>query len=170
VELVLARCTVRSFRASDSVSIARCANDPRIAAQLRDRFPHPYALADAEAYIERVRREDPPTSMAIEVAGAAVGGIGLERQPDIHACSVEIGYWLGVDYWGCGIATQAIAAVTLWAMDTFGLARVFALPFADNAASCRALEKAGYVLEGTLRRSAIKQGVVRDQRVYAQVR
>jgi RimJ/RimL family protein N-acetyltransferase len=52
-------------------------------------------------------------------------------------------------------------------LERFDLTRLYALPFADNAASVRVLEKAGFVLEGRLHRSAIKYGQIRDQLLYA---
>jgi ribosomal-protein-alanine N-acetyltransferase len=170
VEVKLASCTVRTLRASDAESMAQHANDRRIWVQLRDRFPHPYSLADATAFIDLIGREDPCSALAIVVDGACVGGVGLERQHDVHRLTAELGYWLGHQYWGRGIATQAIAGVTAWAFHSLDLQRVFAQPYADNVASCRALEKAGFTLEGTLRRTAIKDGVVRDQRMYARLR
>ena len=81
--------------------------------------------------------------------------------------SAEIGYWLGESYWGRGIATEALTAVTAEAFKRFELTRLYAVPFADHAASVRVLEKAGYVLEGHLRQSAIKDGKVRDQLLFA---
>ena len=96
--------------------------------------------------------------------------IGLERQGDVNRRAAELGYWLGVDYWGQGIATEAIDAISRWAMDALDLVRIFAQPYADNMGSCRALEKAGFVQEGTMRCSAIKDGVIRNQRLYARVR
>jgi len=170
LELTLTNCSVRTLRADDAQSMAKHANDPRIWVQLRDRFPHPYTLADAQAFIDLISREDPCTSYAIVVDERCVGGIALEQQHDVHRLTAELGYWLGCDYWGRGIATQAIAAVTAWAFEGLDLQRIFAEPYADNLASCRALEKAGFTLEGTLRRSAIKDGVVRDQHMYARLR
>ena len=169
VELTLASCSVRTLRATDAESMAQHANDRRVWAQLRDRFPHPYAVSDAKAFIDLMSREDPCTSFAIVVAERCVGGIGFERQHDVHRLTAELGYWLGCDYWGRGIATQAIVAVTAWAFEALDLQRVFAEPYADNLASCRVLEKAGFTLEGTLRGSAIKDGVIRDQRMYARL-
>jgi len=170
VELTLPSCFVRTLRASDAESMAQHADDRRIWAQLRDRFPHPYSVADAQAFIDLISRGDPFASLAIVVDECCIGGIGLERQHDVHRLTAELGYWLGCDYWGRGIATQAIAAVTTWAFEALDLRRVFAQPYADNVASCRALEKAGFALEGTLRHSAIKDNVVRDQRMYARLR
>jgi RimJ/RimL family protein N-acetyltransferase len=170
VELRLANCLVRSLRTTDAESMAHHANDRRIWVQLRDRFPHPYTLADATAFIDLILTKDPLACFAIVVESRCIGGIGLDRQHDVHRLTAELGYWLGHEYWGRGIATLAIAAVTAWALDSLDLQRVFAQPYADNLASCRALEKAGFVLEGTLRRSAIKAGVIRDQHMYAKLR
>jgi RimJ/RimL family protein N-acetyltransferase len=161
---------VRPLQESDADSLAYHANDRRIFSQLRDRFPHPYTQSDARTFIDFVRAGDPSVCFAIVVAGSCVGGIGLERQGDVNRIAAELGYWLGVEYWGRGIASEAIAAVSSWALYTQDLQRIFAQPYADNVASCRALEKAGFLLEATLRRSAIKEGVIRDQRMYARVR
>jgi RimJ/RimL family protein N-acetyltransferase len=169
VELKLARCTVRTLQVGDANSLAQHANDKRIWAQLRDRFPHPYTTADATAFISLILREDPLACFAIIVDEHCVGGIGLERLTDVHRLTGELGYWLGVNYWGRGIATEAIIAVTTWGFGTLDLKRVFAQPYADNLASCRALEKAGFALEGTLKHSAIKEGVLRDQLMYARL-
>jgi [ribosomal protein S5]-alanine N-acetyltransferase len=168
-ELVGSRCIVRPFRAADAPSIAAVANDRRIWLQLRDLFPHPYVLSDAEAYIARVGVIDPPRSQAIVVDECAVGGVGLELLTDVNSRTAELGYWIGVEYWGRGIATEAVRLVTAWAFSAHGLLRIFAQPFAENRASRRVLEKAGYVLEGTMRRSAVKDGMVRDQCLYARL-
>jgi ribosomal-protein-alanine N-acetyltransferase len=167
MELPLQRSVVRSFRASDVASLVRHANNRKIWANLRDRFPHPYTTADGRAYLRNVRRMAPETFFAIEVDGEAAGSIGYVLQSDVERMSAEIGYWLGEDVWGRGIATEAVEAVTRDAIARHQLTRLFALPFAGNAASCRVLEKAGYVLEARLRRSAIKEGVIRDQFQYA---
>ena len=163
----LSRCDVRSWEARDVDSIAAHANNREIWLNLRDRFPHPYTRADAQAFIRASRKSEPECNFAIAVDGKAVGGIGFHLQGDVERVSAEIGYWLGQPFWGRGIATEALVALTTHAIDTHGLTRVFALPFAFNAASCRVLEKAGYVLEARLRRSAIKDGRVVDQMQYA---
>jgi len=169
LELIGTRCSVRRFIAADAVCIAAVANDRRIWLQLRDLFPHPYQLADAESYIGRVAPADPPLSLAIVVDGRASGGVGLQPMTDVNRRSAEIGYWLGAAYWGRGIATEAVALVTDWAFGAHGLLRIFAQPFAANLASRRVLEKAGYQLEGTMRRSAVKDGEIRDQCLYARL-
>jgi RimJ/RimL family protein N-acetyltransferase len=152
---------------SDVESLVTYADNRNIWINLRDRFPHPYSKRDGHAFIRHVREQHPETAFAIAVNGEAAGGIGFQLQSDVERVSAEIGYWLGEPFWGRGIATEALVALTQHAIATHGLTRVYALPFAWNVASCRVLEKAGYLLEGRLRRSAIKDGVVTDQLQYA---
>ena len=80
---------------------------------------------------------------------------------------MEFGYWLAEPFWGRGIVTEALRAMTTYAIEHHGLTRIYAVPFAWNAASCRVLEKAGYVLEARLCHSAIKNGELTDQMQYA---
>jgi len=162
-----ARTEVRSWKLSDADALVRHANNRNIWLNLRDAFPHPYAKKDARAFLKMVTERTPETMFAIAVDGEAVGGIGFVLHPDVERVSAEIGYWLAEPFWGRGIVTQALAAVTAHAIETHGLTRIYAVPFAWNAASCRVLEKAGYVLEGRLRKSAIKDGKLTDQLQYA---
>jgi len=170
VRLELARCTVRDWLRQDLDSLVRNANNRHIWINLRDRFPSPYTEGAGRQFLDHVATAQPTTVWAIEVGGQAVGGIGLDLHGDVERVSAEIGYWLGEPFWGRGVMTEALRGVTAVVFGQFELTRVFALPFADNTGSIRVLEKAGYQLEGRLRRSAIKEGVVRDQLLYAAYR
>jgi RimJ/RimL family protein N-acetyltransferase len=161
---------IRSWRSGDEASLARHANNRKIWLNVRDRFPHPYTLADAEAWVAKAPVADPETQFAIEVDGEAAGGIGLFLQEDVERYSAEIGYWLGEAHWGRGITTAAVRRFTDYAFDAFGLCRIYANVFAWNAASIRVLERAGYQLEGRLRQSGVKDGKVVDGLLYATVR
>jgi len=167
MELKLSTCDVRSWRTSDVDSLAAHANNRNIWLNLRDAFPHPYTKTNARDYIRATRQRVPETSFAIAVDDQAVGGIGFVLHPDVERVSAEIGYWLAEPFWGRGITTDALRAVTKHAIGSHGLTRIYAVPFAWNVASCRVLEKAGYVLEGRLRNSAIKDGRLTDQMQYA---
>lgn len=169
MHLVRETCIVRSWETGDLESLVVHANNRRIWENLRDRFPHPYTPREGRAFLRRIRGAWPETSFAIDVEGAAVGGIGFVLQEDVERVSAEVGYWLGERYWGRGICADALRAVTQYAIAQHGLTRVFALPFAHNAASRRVLEKAGFSVEGHLRRSAIKDGRIVDQMLYAYV-
>src|SRR5215475_7865769 len=167
MRLQLTHCIVRSWTNDDLAPLVKYADNRKIWLNLRDRFPHPYTRRDGRDFIQLARSQRPETMFAIEVEGEAAGGIGFVPNSDVERVSAEIGYWLGEPFWGRGIATEALVAVTRYAVDTFKLTRIFAVPFAWNEASCRVLEKAGYVLEARLRRSAIKDGRITDQMQYA---
>jgi RimJ/RimL family protein N-acetyltransferase len=169
LELNIGQAVVRELDPADAPSIAYHANDRRIWVQLRDLFPHPYVEAHGKMFIESVQLQTMPTTFAIALDGNAVGVIGLILQSDINRVSAELGYWLGAAYWGRGVGTAAVKAITEWAMRELQLTRVFATPFAHNAASCRVLEKAAFVREGLMRSSAIKDGQLLDQVLYARV-
>jgi ribosomal-protein-alanine N-acetyltransferase len=170
VQLPLQTCTVREWAFSDLHSLVRHANNRDIWIQLRDRFPYPYLEDHGRKFLEHITAQSPPMVWAIEVDGEAAGGIGLEPKTDVERVSAEIGYWLGQTYWGRGIVTEAVTAVTAAAFAHFDLLRIFALPFADNPGSIRVLEKAGYALEGRLPQSTIKDGRVRDQLMFGAYR
>ncbi len=160
-------CVLRSWQPGDEGALVHHGNDRGVWLNLRDRFPHPYTLADAHGWIRIATSRTPETDFAIAVDGQAVGGIGLIVHDDIERCAAEVGYWLGRQFWGRGLATAALRAMTAHAFRSHALTRVYALAFAGNAASIRVLQKAGFRYEGLLRRSAIKDGVVRDQVLYA---
>jgi len=170
VELALTHCTVRDWRRGDEASLVEHANNRNIWINLRDRFPHPYTKRDAARWMAYVHAGPPDTNFAIAVDGEAAGSIGFVVQPDVHHISAEIGYWLGEAYWGRGIMTEALRAVTAFAFRAYGLERIYAAVFEWNPASMRVLEKSGYVREGVLRRSVIKDGKIIDQVLYAVTR
>jgi ribosomal-protein-alanine N-acetyltransferase len=161
---------IRSWRKSELDALLRHANNPKVAANLRDQFPHPYTRRDAIEYLNFVREQMPERAFAIQHKEEAVGGLGFQIGLDIARVSAEIGYWISEAYWGQGFATRAVEAVTEWAFTEYKLTRVFALVFAYNVPSIRVLEKAGFEREGILRRSAVKNGVILDQMMYAKVR
>jgi RimJ/RimL family protein N-acetyltransferase len=160
---------MRSFRVDDAASLARHANNRKIWLNLRDLFPHPYTRANAEQFIAQLRTSYLETTFAIEVDGEAAGAIGLALGKDIEHRSAELGYWLAEPHWGRGITTAVVRAASEHAFANLDLLRVFALPFATNVRSIRVLEKAGFTREGVMRKSAIKDGVVLDQVLFARV-
>lgn len=162
---------VREWRDSDAAQLAVQANDRRIWLGLRDAFPHPYAIADAHRFISIALEMSPRTFFAIEADGNIAGGIGYILHGDVERVSAEVGYWLGHEYWGRGIATTAVRLLTRHAFAANPeLKRLYATPYAWNTASARVLEKAGYRHEGTLRQAVIKDGQVHDQFMYAVLR
>jgi ribosomal-protein-alanine N-acetyltransferase len=169
MRIVLKQCVVRSWEWRDRDSIIYNANNRRVWINLRDRFPHPYTKKDAQTWLDIVVNSRPETNFAIAVNDQAVGGIGFSVQPDVGRRSAEIGYWLGEAFWGQGIASEALTAVTQHAFAHYDLCRLYAHVFEWNPASARVLEKAGYVLEGRMKKSVTKDGQTIDQIMYAKV-
>jgi ribosomal-protein-alanine N-acetyltransferase len=167
--LVGQRCTLRELRPDDAPAIARHADDVAVWRNLYDGFPHPYTLAEAQAWCEGGFREPQfGTVWAIDVGGEAIGCIGLHQLAAWFRCNAEVGYWIGQAFWGRGIASEALGMVTAWAwLARPELTRLVAPIFARNLASQRVAVKCGYALEGVLRQSIIKDGQVTDLAQYA---
>ena len=161
---------VRSYVAADAAALARHANNAAVARGLRDRFPHPYTRADAETFLRGIADGPAESDFALATPDEVIGGIGVQRQPDVHRLTAEIGYWLGEPFWGRGIATRAVCGLGDWLFATTPLERLFACVFESNPASARVLEKAGYQFEGRMRRAVYKDGRVLDQLLYARLR
>ncbi len=170
MEIILPGCTIRSFRAGDAGSIARHANNRNVWLNLRDRFPHPYTLTDAQTWIALATGAVPQTHFAITVGGEAVGGIGLTLKNDVWRRSAEMGYWLGEEHWGRGIATEAARAMVDHAFATLSISRLYAGAFEWNPASMRVLDKAGFTREAVLKKAVTKDGRTIDLVLYAIVR
>lgn len=170
MELTLSKFTLRPWMPGDEEALVRHANSRKIWLNLRDAFPHPYTTADAKHWIQIANPTTPITNFAIVVDGAAAGGIGLVLKDDVFRRSAEIGYWLGEEFWGRGIVTEAVREVTDYAFATFDLCRVYAGVFEWNPASMRVLEKAGYEFEGRMRKSVTKDGQTIDELIYAIIR
>ena len=163
---------LRPWRPEDAPSIARHADDPQVAANLRDVFPCPYQLSDAEEFIRLCRAAEPEQAIfrAIVVDGQAVGSVALTRGTDVCRRSAELGYWLGRAFWGRGIMTKAVEEMCQTGFEAWDIVRIYAEPFAHNAGSRRVLEKAGFALEGVMRCGIWKNGRLRDYCMYALLR
>jgi [ribosomal protein S5]-alanine N-acetyltransferase len=162
-------CIVRDWREGDREALMRFANNRRVWRNLKDRFPHPYTAADAEAWLALSSTNPERTDWAIEVDSLSVGGIGLIPLADVHVRTAHIGYWLGEPYWGRGIMTDAVRAVSGHALGQPGFLRLEAPVFAWNPASMRVLEKCGFEREGVMKKSVFKDGELIDSLLYARV-
>jgi RimJ/RimL family protein N-acetyltransferase len=162
---------LREWRQADKKSLAENADNINIWNNVRDYFPYPYTEKDAEEFIQMViGKPKPYTDFAIEVEGQAIGGIGIVPQTDVHAITAEIGYWLGENYWNLGIMTNAVRQMVEYTFENFSVTKIFAPVFDFNTASMCVLEKAGFVREAILKKSAIKNGKTIDLYYYGLIR
>ncbi len=160
---------LRPWREDDVPELVRLADDRLVWQQLRDAFPHPYTAEAGRGWVAPATARPPATHFAVVCGGVLVGGAGYLPGQDVERVGAEVGYWIGRPYWGRGLATAAVRELVNVTAGRGGFTRLFALPFAANAASCRVLEKAGFTLDAVLRRSAIKDGRVVDQCLYSLV-
>ncbi len=167
------KLTLRPYRYGDEESLSVAANNIKVFNNVRDLFPHPYTLARAKEWVHFQISTDSQqgTSFAIDVAGKVVGSIAIVPQTDILRVNAEIGYWLGEDYWGKGIITEAVRIMVGYTFAEFAeINRIFAGVLAHNVASMRVLEKNGFRLEAILKEAAIKNSIIEDDYLYALLR
>ena len=148
------RLVLRAPNLEDADRIAMLANERRIAENTA-RIPHPYTLADAKAFLAAANRSDRETTFAITLRdGTLIGACGLELR-DGHAGpsgagpqAPELGYWLGLPYWGRGFATEAARALIDHAFTDLEIESLQAGARVTNPASRRVLEKCGFQWTG----------------------
>lgn len=165
-------CKIRKWKIEDANNLAEALNNKKILDNLRDGLPYPYTADDAKEYIKAMLSADENTAyaFAITVNDKAIGSIGAFRRENIHFRTAEIGYYVAEEYWGKGIGTSALKQTCKYIFDNTDIIRIFAEPFAYNIGSCRILEKSGFIYEGTMRKNAVKNGVVLDMKLYSNIK
>jgi len=163
---------LRAWRPEDAPALSHLLNNKNILDNLRDGPPYPYTPNDAKDYIEAMLQADPDTTFAwaITTDDQPIGSIGIFRKDNIHRRTAELGYYVAEPYWGKGAGTTAVKKACDLVFANTDILRIFAEPFSVNAASCRILEKAGFVFEGPLRKNALKNGVILDMKMYALIK
>jgi RimJ/RimL family protein N-acetyltransferase len=151
----------------DATQMALLANNPKIWANVRDIFPQPYRLEDAENFIQLIDNEIPQTTFGIYLENTLIGVCGLTVQKDIHRFNAEIGYWLGEPYWNRGITSKVVKKMVEYGFSSLGLHRIYAGVFEYNLPSMKVLEKVGFSLESIHKEALYKNGKFYDEYLYA---
>ncbi len=163
--------TLRHFRKGDEPSLAANINGKDIE-RYTLHIPYPYTLENARQWVSLNIKNDRDKAAAmrnfvIDLDGQVIGSVGLSG---IRGHLAEIGYWLGKDYWGCGITTAAVKMATEYAFKELGLRRVYARVIPANKASSSVLKKSGYKYEGLMRKQGMKRGKPVDLQLFAKTR
>ena len=163
------KCRIRKWELSDAKDMAAALSNKKVQDNLRDGLPYPYTEQDGKEFISAMLSADESETFAfaITVDNMVIGSIGIFRQGNIHRQTAELGYYIAEEYWGKGIMTEAVKQICEYVFANSDIIRIYAEPFAYNIASCRALEKAGFQYEGTLRSNAVKNGKVIDMKMYS---
>ena len=141
--LKTARLMLRAPSHNDVAAMVALAGDRRVAENTA-RIPHPYTAADAVGLLASINQTGGETVFAITLDGALIGMCGLDRRQD----GVELGYWLGVPFWGRGYATEAARALIDHAFAELGHDMLSSGARVSNPASRRVLEKCGFQWTG----------------------
>ena len=138
------RLMLRKPTLADVRAIAHLANDRRIAENTR-RLPHPYTQEHAVEFVRAMANEPRETVFLIEENHTPIGVVGIDwRETD----APELGYWLGVEYWGRGFATEAARAVIDFTFEEFGIEHLISGARVTNPSSRNILEKCGFQWSG----------------------
>ena len=162
-------CRIRKWDPADAKDLSAVLSNAKIHDNLRDGLPYPYTEQDGLDFISAMLSADANETFAFAITteGKVIGSIGVFRQGNIHRRTAELGYYIAEAYWGKGLMTKAVRQLCRYVFDNSDILRIYAEPFAFNAASCRVLEKAGFQYEGTLRSNAVKNGNVIDMKMYS---
>ncbi len=164
---------IRKFQAGDEESLRKNISDVEVARNTLI-IPYPYTKNDARKWIRHnlrlsKKRKPEEVNFAIDIEGEVVGGIGLARinRTDNNA---EIGYWLAREYWKRGIMTKAVRQIAKFGFEKLKLKRIYAYIFVSNRASKRVLHKAGFELEGKMKKCKLKKKKYYDAFLYAKIK
>ena len=160
---------LRPWQKEDAQTLASIANNKNIWNNLLDGFPSPFTVMDALQWINKEGAANPITKFAIQHDNQVVGGIGMMLHEDVYKNTVELGYFVGEPFWGKGIAHKAIVTLVEHIQKQQSITRIFARVYEHNKASMKALQKAGFYLEGIQRKAAIKNNKVMDIYVWVKL-
>ena len=141
--LATARLVLRAPRQGDANAIAALAGDLRVAANTA-RIPHPYGVTDAEQFIAAADKRGGEASFVVMRGDTLIGVCGFDCRDD----GIELGYWLGVPFWGRGFATEAVRALIDYAFGDLHCETLQAGARVTNPASRRVLEKCAFQWTG----------------------
>jgi RimJ/RimL family protein N-acetyltransferase len=161
--------SLRAWAKDDARQLALIANNKKIWNNLRDTIPYPYTTIDAERWIAHCHTQKPMMNFAVVYNTAIAGSIGCVAKTDVYRKNMEIGYFVGEQYWNLGVATQAVNLLLQYIQQQFDVLRLYAEVYAHNKASMEVLRKNGFYLESIRRKSAVKNNVLLDDYVWVKI-
>ena len=162
------RLRIRPYSEADIPELVPLVGERQVAATTL-RIAHPYTEKDARAFLELAKDPDKLwLAITLRSDGRQIGGIGLRIEEEHH--HAELGYWLGVPFWGQGYATEAARELVRYGFEELELHRICATHFKHNPASGRVLKKIGMRYEGCRREHLQKSGQFIDSEMYAILR
>jgi RimJ/RimL family protein N-acetyltransferase len=162
------RLTLRPYTVTDIPALVPLIGAREVAATTL-RIPHPYSESDARVFVAATQQDlssgnEIRLAIVVRETDSLCGGVALRIEADHRRA--ELGYWIGVPYWGKGYATEAAKTMVKYGFETLGLHRIFAGHVTGNSASATVLKKVGMCHEGCLRGHNLKWGEFLDIELY----
>lgn len=158
------RLTLRPWRESDAEECYKYAKDPRVGPICG--WPIHASVEDSRRIIREVLSVPETYAVVLKETKMPIGSIGLHRRDLAERDSeAELGYWLGVPYWGCGIIPEAAREVLRHAFEDLKLTRIWAGYYDENKSSKRVLEKLGFAYYRTETASAPQMNETRERHI-----
>jgi RimJ/RimL family protein N-acetyltransferase len=161
---------IRPLAEDDKKELARLLNNKQVSRYMTDRVPFPYSEKDADAFLEFVKNTPRDFFYAITSDSHFIGGLGLHRQPLNASHVLELGYWIGEEFWNKGYASAAVKLGIQAAFSVEGITKIMAKTYSVNIASEKVLLKNGFQEEGLLKSHINKKGVLYDEKIFGLVR
>ncbi|CAL2105557.1 GNAT family N-acetyltransferase [Tenacibaculum sp. 190524A02b] len=161
---------LKPFNIDLAAEYARIRNVPEILDNGYDRTPNPFTEKDALELINKEIGKSPSERFFIFWNGKLAGEIGISIKEDVFRLNAEIGYFVGKEFWGQGIASKAVDRMTTYAFNTFNIIRIVAGVFDYNKSSMKVLEKNGFYLESIRKKAAIKKGKIIDDYIWVKLK
>lgn len=137
-------------------------NDPEVVVYTEQKFMS-HTMKTVTRFVDDQWRSEDSFLFGIFMDDQHVGNIKL-GPVNRHHQHAALSYIIGdKKYWGKGVATKAIAAVTDFGFSKIGLRKIWATSFDENTASIKALEKNDFIIEGRLRQQLMINGKCADQ-------
>lgn len=163
-------CQLGAIPSQRAVELAGIANDQFVWINVRDIYPYPYTLAHANTFIQQVEKQENSIVWGIYYKDSLSGVIGLQQQSDVYCHNAELGYWLGRDFRGKGLASASVEAVVRFGFIQTNLERIYAGVFDGNLKSISVLLKNGFIHEATLRKAVFKNGRFVNELIFARLK
>jgi [ribosomal protein S5]-alanine N-acetyltransferase len=159
------RLFLRAFNSNDAPAVQQLAGRREIA-DTTISIPHPYSEAQAREWImgaAKARADGRGAVFALELKSdrTLIGAVGLRDMSPEHL-HAELGFWIGINWWGHGYATEATRRVLAYGFEELKLNRIYAFHMTRNPASGRVMQKIGMKQEGLLRQAVRKWGLYED--------
>ena len=149
---------------------AKLKNTPETLDNGYDKTPNPYTEKDALEFISKEVGKQPLERFLIYWNNEVAGEIGITLKDDIFRLNAEIGYFISKEFWGKGLATEALKKMTAYTFENFEVVRIFAGVIDYNVGSMKVLEKSGYYLESRRKQAVIKKGKIIDDCIWVKLK